>query len=612
FAFDELRDMRDTEGKPIDPELAKNAARVVGGINTIIETGSEVAIASLLIPGWKQMIGGLTGTAAKQAVMTQVKTALASTTTRGVMLSALGKMTGAAAVEGLEEFIQAMVGAGGREATQAVSGQEFAPDSLAQDILGASLEAKSAFIGTFFTMGPLVAPGTYVEAKQAHRAQQQEEFFKALGDVSRETKMREHLPEKYQELVEKLTKDGPVENLNVPVEFYQSHWQNLDLDPAAVAQEMGIAEQYAEAVETGGRLEIPTAIYARRIAPTEHNNAFAAEIAVSPDAMNAREAKQRMESIDQEAEQYRQKDEETAASATRVREDILGQLKGLYPDDVAEKYAKIYEAGFTAMASRAGRDPFSVYEPYSLRVKRAIPDVLRKLGKVDNLDLLLDRMRSGESVTMEQARGQSLLQFLRKQGGLQDQGGELSARDLKKVARGLVRKKGMTLDAAAEKAMEAGYIKAHDMTELLAAIDDELAGKSRYAEGKMDAKAMETMTAMEELEQFLGSRGVDLKALDNATVKRILAGQQLMPEGQTMAQSLPDTIDIDGVQRPTKNSEGKPIAQTEEAVRNFWKWFGDSKAVDEQGMPLVLYHGTNNSFDEFDLEHPVSFRSGCS
>lgn len=61
-----------------------------------------------------------------------------------------------------------------------------------------------------------------------------------------------------------------------------------------------------------------------------------------------------------------------------------------------------------------------------------------------------------------------------------------------------------------------------------------------------------------------------------------------------------DTILIDGVPRPTKNSNGQPLAQTEEGIRNFWKWFGDSKVVDENGEPLVVYHGTMEDFDSFD------------
>lgn len=32
---------------------------------------------------------------------------------------------------------------------------------------------------------------------------------------------------------------------------------------------------------------------------------------------------------------------------------------------------------------------------------------------------------------------------------------------------------------------------------------------------------------------------------------------------------------------------------------NFWKWFGNSKVVDDQGNPLVVYHGTDQDFSIF-------------
>lgn len=34
---------------------------------------------------------------------------------------------------------------------------------------------------------------------------------------------------------------------------------------------------------------------------------------------------------------------------------------------------------------------------------------------------------------------------------------------------------------------------------------------------------------------------------------------------------------------------------------NFWEWFGDSKIVDEQGLPKIMYHATKKDFDEFKL-----------
>ena len=51
----------------------------------------------------------------------------------------------------------------------------------------------------------------------------------------------------------------------------------------------------------------------------------------------------------------------------------------------------------------------------------------------------------------------------------------------------------------------------------------------------------------------------------------------------------------------TVNSLGEPIAKTEEGVKNFNKWFKGSKVVDENGKPLVVYHGTEANFDAFDM-----------
>lgn len=51
-------------------------------------------------------------------------------------------------------------------------------------------------------------------------------------------------------------------------------------------------------------------------------------------------------------------------------------------------------------------------------------------------------------------------------------------------------------------------------------------------------------------------------------------------------------IEVDGVMRSTRNSEGNLIAATQEAVCNFWRWFEGSMAVDDQGRPLVVFHGT--------------------
>lgn len=65
------------------------------------------------------------------------------------------------------------------------------------------------------------------------------------------------------------------------------------------------------------------------------------------------------------------------------------------------------------------------------------------------------------------------------------------------------------------------------------------------------------------------------------------------------------SIMVDGRPESTRDSEGRLIysgpegiwlgvdaVPTEEGIRNFWKWFKNSKAIDRMGRPLVFYHGT--------------------
>lgn len=70
-----------------------------------------------------------------------------------------------------------------------------------------------------------------------------------------------------------------------------------------------------------------------------------------------------------------------------------------------------------------------------------------------------------------------------------------------------------------------------------------------------------------------------------------------------------ETIEVDGKERTVYNSNGDRIAKSKEALTNFWRWFGDSKVVDEQGRPLVMYHGTESIFDTFD-KRKISSNTG--
>ncbi|MBK9496981.1 MAG: hypothetical protein IPO08_21220 [Xanthomonadales bacterium] len=74
--------------------------------------------------------------------------------------------------------------------------------------------------------------------------------------------------------------------------------------------------------------------------------------------------------------------------------------------------------------------------------------------------------------------------------------------------------------------------------------------------------------------------------------------------------TFPDTVVIDGIARPTHNSAGRLIHDTVEGIRNFWVWFGDSKAVDGDGRPVVIYHRADASIKSFEPSTSGTLRQG--
>ena len=101
----------------------------------------------------------------------------------------------------------------------------------------------------------------------------------------------------------------------------------------------------------------------------------------------------------------------------------------------------------------------------------------------------------------------------------------------------------------------------------------------------------------------------------NSRPKQTLEQFDLADENARLDEIYPEykgeTIVVDGKERTVYNSNGDRIAKSKEALTNFWRWFGDSKVVDGQDRPLVVYHGTSSKFDTFKVgEHGGTYGTG--
>lgn len=355
-AYDEYQTFKDEHGNPLDDDVARMAAIATGGVNAALEGfGFEALLES--VPGLKKLGALGTRSAVKKALLVPtVRQAL-----KELAVSYGKTMSAEVATEVAQRATTILSG----ELAKTASGQDIphrSASSVLEDLTNEGLGAVQSFAFTVAAGPALHMGGQIAEAK---RAEQTSRFFSALGQQVGQSKLTERLPEKMQEFVERVTKDGPLENVYIPADSWVTYWQSQGLEPGAVAKELlGSSDALEQAQRDGTDLVIPTGVYAARLAGTSHNAALADELRLAPDQMNAREARIFQESLKalSQAEQVPE---------SQVRASVLEQLtKAGVPDDVAAKYADTFDAFIGQQADVAGVSPEELLAGYGIQIKR--------------------------------------------------------------------------------------------------------------------------------------------------------------------------------------------------------------------------------------------------
>ena len=244
---------------------------------------------------------------------------------------------------------------------------KYTTPTIGQQLLAAAEEGVQSF-AIIGATGP--ALGLVREFRNARRAQQGVEFFKALGEGVEQSKTAKRLPEAAQEFLATATKDGPIPTLYTSIEDWTKYWQEHEVDPREMAAHVtGDPDAYDNALKTGEDMAIPTARYATKLAATEHNAHFADELRLGPEEMNGRESKALIEKMAQAP------DQPAAEAGSPIYQAALEQLTkgGGLSEDTASQYASLVDSAFGSMAQRAGVDPLELYRQYGLTVDR--PDL---------------------------------------------------------------------------------------------------------------------------------------------------------------------------------------------------------------------------------------------
>lgn len=220
--------------------------------------------------------------------------------------------------------------------------------------------------------------------------------------------------------------------------------------------------------------------------------------------------------------------------------------------------------------------------------------------------------------SVKTGEGKSLIRYLADRGGVKDLGGELASMDVKQYhlqkpfLRKLIKEDGDSADGAALAAWEEGFfpefLERPTERQLLDAINEEMRGKPRYAQGP-DAGRADLKAAAEGLERRLGEAGIDPAAKD--ALARLNAWEQeglsleAMADGGTASRQ-PEIV-IAQTTRPTletlhylKKGMDQSLAQYRNQVTGRLDLEGQPMAAAESRVRSDLGRAMRKASDPYD------------
>ena len=496
---------------------------------------------------------------------------------------------------------------------------------------GAAAETLIATLGglgatTVVTRGAQVAADATGKAinrvAASRKAQQEGEFLDKLATAAQESKTRGRDPQAFESLVAALSAGTSAENIYIPAGKVREYLQSSDWDSVEFWQEYD--QDIADGTISNGDVVVPISKAVAHLSGTPAWEALKGDMRLSPGGQSLNEAQEtentlpdEMNRLSDEVSQQLEADRKEAEPRQKLFDAALRKLHEAGQTlSEATKVATLVANRYATRAARLGREvtgnEFDHVEVQQVLPAGLVPFVARDPGKPlsEALKPVVAAMRGKKAVRSEKARsGPSLIDFIRSKGGIDDPGGDLDAIGFgklkgisKKGQTKLIRKsRGDTLatggpgllgsdgqvnsnspDELAMRAWEAGYFpefsERPSVNDLLDALAEGNSGRHRYAAGNENVTDDDQLRmAAQDLYQLLDQAGLDP---GTASDKDIATAIQRYQE---------------------QAARGQSFDQVDPKSAAFKKWFGDSKVVDENGDPLVVYHGTRKGgFDRFD------------
>jgi hypothetical protein len=478
--------------------------------------------------------------------------------------------------------------------------------------------AIATFVGTTGQVAiakSIEAAGNFVSTEQeklqyqSEAANQSMQAFANIQQLAAQSKLKERSAQDFATFLQEAGGENGIDEVYIDARTFMQEAQNLGVDVNTLMQSSPVIQkQLEEAIAQGIDLVIPVGEFGATIAGTELGGSVLQHLRADENGISAFEAKTQLDTAVEElqkqaenvAQQY-QDNEAWTQSLTEVSDNLLGQLNTLgrfTPDNNQAYVSGLVAPWYSTLASNLGITPSEAFARYPLKVSGQVTAEGFEQGDIAFNDTMIDYYD-----------GQSNMRLLANVGGKNVAGIDYT------VYQG---KPKISMIEVADDQRRKGYA-----TSLLKQLQRQFPnteidfgmltgdGDSLYKSLKFNdiprQDIIDKQNQIKELELRLNEFekiNAEFDKLENPTDGQRDSFINATLEWNDVRDNLDDLRnEIEGESPVTRlidteeNNLNQSISQTD--TPQFKAWFGDSKVVDADGKPLVVYHGTNSSFSEF-------------
>jgi GNAT superfamily N-acetyltransferase len=351
--------------------------------------------------------------------------------------------------------------------------------------------------------------------------------------------------------------------------------EGAGMTPEQLAQSLpSVQEQLAEAIATDGAVAIPIGEATAAFAGSGLEQEFVRNARTSEDAWTAAEAQEGADllaQLQQDAAKVLEEQTEAQAwqdSSNAVFDTLMGELgkAGRFTPDVNRAYATLVRNFYAVQAGKLGITPEEMYERFPLTVSSRAPGAKQESVLDQGQDLTEDQYIARINPTGKRLEAEDRP--------------AIYAGDIEGALPSGAKKIKGTFSSKDGRAVQ--MYRDADSGGVWAVVDGQEAGfMAPLSDGETDLSV-----AQEYQGQGIGA----LLSTEYRRAKPFAQSGGLTEAGERTARAAFRRLSAEGVL-----NQSAPQTETPE----FKAWFGDSKVVDENGEPLVVYHGTARDFEAF-------------